>query len=96
MPLKKGKSKETISKNIKTEMGKYKKTGKIGTSKPKNKKKAQKQAVAVAFTKADKCAGKKSKMPKPTKKKKSVVKESFDKYIDILVKESFGLLKKSS
>lgn len=94
MPLKKGKSKETISKNIKTEMGKYKKTGKIGTSKPKSKKKAQKQAVAVAFTKADKCAGKKSKMPKPTKKKKSVIKESFDKYIDLLVKESFGLFKK--
>ena len=93
MPLKKGKSKKTISKNIETEMKQYKKTGKIGTSKPKNKKKAQKQAVAVAFTKADKCSTKKSKIPKPTKKK-SVVKESFDGFIKHLLKESFGLVKK--
>lgn len=89
MPLKKGKSKETISKNIKSEMKSYKKTGKIGTSKPKSKKKAQKQAVAVALSKSRESDSKKSK-----KKKKSVVKESFDKYINLLVKESFGLLKK--
>jgi hypothetical protein len=88
MPLKKGKSKETISKNIKNEMGKYKKTGKIGTSKPKTKKKAQKQAVAIALSKAKESG---AKIPK---KKKSTVKESFDKYISLLVKESFGLLKK--
>ena len=88
MPLKKGKSKETISKNIKGEMKKYGKTGKIGTSKPKSKKKAQKQAVAIALSKARESG---AKIPK---KKKSVVKESFDKYINILVKESFGLLKK--
>ena len=89
MPLKKGKSKETISKNIKGEMKKYEKTGKIGTSKPKSKKKAQKQAVAIALSKARESG---AKIPK--KKKKSVVKESFDKYIDLLVKESFGLIKK--
>lgn len=89
MPLKKGKSKETISKNIKGEMKKYEKTGKIGTSKPKSKKKAQKQAVAIALSKARESG---AKIPK--KKKKSVVKESFDKYINLLVKESFGLLKK--
>ena len=87
MPLKKGKSKETISKNIKGEMKKYEKTGKIGTSKPKSKKKAQKQAVAIALSKARESG---AKIPK----KKSVVKESFDRYINLLVKESFGLLKK--
>ena len=86
MPLKKGKSKETISKNIGAEMKKYKKTGKIGTSKPKSKKKAQKQAVAIALSKARESG---AKIPK--KSKKSVVKESFDKYINLLVKESFGL-----
>lgn len=88
MPLKKGKSKETISKNIGTEMKEYKKTGKIGTSKPKSKKKAQKQAVAIALSKARKSG---AKIPK---NKKSVVKESFDNYINHLVKESFGLIKK--
>jgi hypothetical protein len=91
MPLKKGKSKETISKNIKSEMGKYKKTGKIGTSKPKTKKKAQKQATAIALSKARESG---AKIPKKKKAKKTVVKESFDRYIDLLVKESFGLLKK--
>ena len=116
MPLKKGKSKKTISKNIKGEMKKYEKTGKIGTSKPKNKKKAQKQSVAIALNKAresgakipknksgkpdyldfDKDGNKKEPMKKALKdkKKKSVVKESFDKYINLLVKESFGLIKK--
>jgi len=116
MPLKKGKSKKTISKNIKGEMKKYEKTGKIGTSKPKTKKKAQKQSVAIALSKAresgakipkkksgkpdyldfDKDGNKKEPMKKALKdkKKKSVVKESFDKYINLLVKESFGLIKK--
>jgi len=95
MPLKKGKSKKTISKNIKGEMKKYEKTGKIGTSKPKTKKKAQKQSVAIALSKARESG---AKIPKKKalkdKKKKSVVKESFDKYINLLVKESFGLIKK--
>jgi len=86
MPLKKGKSKKTISKNIKTEMEKYKKTGKIGTSKPKTKKKAQKQAVAISLNTAKESG---AKIPK---KKKSLVKESFDKWIDALVKKSFGLV----
>ena len=35
-------------------MGKYKKKGTIGTSKPKSKAKAQKQAVAIALNKAGK------------------------------------------
>ena len=54
MPLKKGKSKKTISKNIEKEMKNYKKTGKIGTSKPKSGKAAKKQAAAVAYNKAGK------------------------------------------
>lgn len=51
MPLKKGKSKKTISKNIKElHKGKtYKKT-----SKKFGKKKANKQAVAIAFSQARK------------------------------------------
>jgi len=54
MPLKKGKSKKTISRNIKELLNAYYKKGKIGSSKPKNKKKAQKQAVAIALNKAGK------------------------------------------
>lgn len=59
MPLKKGSSKKTISKNIEKEMKKYKKTGKIGTSKPASKKKAVKQAAAIAYSKAGKSKKKK-------------------------------------
>jgi len=83
MPLKKGKSQKTISKNISKEMKKYKKTGKIGTSKPKSKKKAQKQSVAIALSKARESG---AKIPK---KKTSKLKESFDNWINNLVKESF-------
>lgn len=54
MPLEKGSSKKTISKNIKTEMKKYKETGKVGKSKPASKKKAVKQAAAIAYSKAGK------------------------------------------
>lgn len=52
MPLKKGTSSKTMSQNIKTEMHAYERTGKIGNSKPASKKKAQKQAVAIAYSKA--------------------------------------------
>lgn len=52
MPLRKGRSKEVISSNIKELVNSWKKTGKIGTSKPKTKKKAVKQAVAIAMSKA--------------------------------------------
>jgi len=53
MPLKKGASRKTISDNIKTEMHEYEKTGTIGNnSKPESKKKAVKQAAAIAYSKA--------------------------------------------
>jgi hypothetical protein len=54
MPLKSGLSQKTISKNVSELMRSYKKKGKIGTSKPKSKKQAQKQAVAIALSKAGK------------------------------------------
>ncbi len=49
MPLKKGKSKKVRTRNVKEIMKSYKKTGKIGTSKPKGKKSAIKQAVAIGY-----------------------------------------------
>jgi hypothetical protein len=54
MPLSRGSSSKTISSNISEMMGSFKKTGKLGTSKPASKKKAQKQAVAIALNKAGK------------------------------------------
>jgi hypothetical protein len=63
MPLKSGKSKKTISKNIGELVNSFEKKGKIGTSKPKSKKAAIKQAAAIAYSKAG---------------KKKVVKESFN------------------
>lgn len=60
MPLKKGSSQKTISGNIGETVTKFKKTGSIGTSKPKGKKAAVKQAVAIALS----TAGKSRKMGK--------------------------------
>ncbi len=54
MPLKKGKTDKIIGDNISELMGSYKKKGKIGTSEPPSKKKAQKQAVAIALNQAGK------------------------------------------
>ena len=54
MPLKKGKTDKIIGDNISELMGSYKNKGKIGTSKPSSKKKAQKQAVAIALNQAGK------------------------------------------
>jgi ABC-type sulfate/molybdate transport systems ATPase subunit len=52
MPLKKGKSKKVISSNIEELLHNYKEDGTIGTSHPKSMKQAQKQAVAIAYSKA--------------------------------------------
>jgi ABC-type sulfate/molybdate transport systems ATPase subunit len=54
MPLKKGKSKKVISSNIEELLHNYKEDGMIGTSHPKSMKKAQEQAVAIAYSLAKK------------------------------------------
>lgn len=82
MPLKKGSSKETISKNIETEMKKYKKTGKIGTSKPASKKKAAKQAAAIAYSKAGKGKKKDENCEKMKRLREGSESETADKDYD--------------
>jgi len=52
MPLKKGKSKKVFSSNVKEIIHSFKQKGTIGTSHPKSMKKAIKQAVAIAYSKA--------------------------------------------
>jgi hypothetical protein len=52
MPMLKGKSRKTISKNIREAMHSYKRTGKFGTSRPKSARKAQKQIIAAALSTA--------------------------------------------
>ena len=54
MPLKKGSSRSVVSRNIMTLVDDWKKDGSIGTSHPPTKKKAIKQAVAIALAKAAK------------------------------------------
>ena len=54
MPLKNGSSNSVVSSNIKTLVDDWKRDGSIGTSRPPTKKKAIKQAVAIAFSRADK------------------------------------------
>lgn len=70
MPLKKGSSKKTISKNIGELMRSFKKTGKIGTSEPESTKEAQKQAAAIAYSKAG---------------KSKRIKESFDSLVSSIL-----------
>jgi hypothetical protein len=52
MPLKKGKSDETKSSNIKELLHAYHEKGKIGNIKPKNAAHARKIAAAIAYKKA--------------------------------------------
>jgi len=54
MPLRKGSSRATVSHNIEEMVDSWKKNGKIGTSHPRSKKKAVKQAVAISLKKAGK------------------------------------------
>jgi hypothetical protein len=54
MPLRKGSSQSVVSSNIKTLVDDWKKDGSIGTSHPPTKKKAIKQAVAIALGNAGK------------------------------------------
>jgi hypothetical protein len=60
MPLKKGRSKKVISANIGEMVRKFKKTGSLGTSKPKSIKAAVSQAAAIAYGKAGKSRMKKA------------------------------------
>ena len=69
MPLKSGKSKKVMSSNIKELVNDYKSSGSIGTSKPKSKAAAVKQAVAIAYDKAG--ATKKAKGGSVTKKEQT-------------------------
>jgi hypothetical protein len=52
MPLKKGSSRKVMSQNISEVMHSYDRTGRIGTSRPKSRKKAVKQAVAISYSEA--------------------------------------------
>ncbi len=52
MPLQSGKGEKSISANIKELMKSWHKTGKIGTSTPKTRAEAAKQAAAIAYKKS--------------------------------------------
>jgi hypothetical protein len=54
MPLKKGSTNAAVSNNIKTLVHEWEKSGSIGQSHPASKKKAVRQAVAIALTTAGK------------------------------------------
>lgn len=54
MGLKKGSSRDTISGNVKKLVHEWEDEGTIGNSRPRSKKKAIKQAVAISLKKAGK------------------------------------------
>ncbi len=59
MPLQKGRSRKTVSSNIKTLVHEYERDGTIGSSHPRSRKKAIQQAVAISLTKAGKSRARK-------------------------------------
>lgn len=60
MPLLKGSSKRTISRNIREVMRHYNATGIIGNSRPASKAEALDQAAGIAYDKAGKSRHKKA------------------------------------
>jgi len=87
MPLKGGKSRETISSNVKKLVDEWKEDGSIGTSHPSDKKAAVKQAVAISLNKAGvsrkqtgaKKAPAKKALAKKTPAKKAAAKKAAKK-----------------
>ena len=57
MPLKKGKGQKVVSSNIREMLHSWKKTGKIGNTKPKSMKKAMAIANAAAYSSARRSKG---------------------------------------
>ena len=60
MPLKSGSSQKVIQENIRELVNSWKKTGKIGNSRPENEEEAIRQATAIAYAKAGKSRDKKA------------------------------------
>jgi hypothetical protein len=54
MPLKEGRSKKVVGQNIKEMVNTYRKTGRIGESRPSSPADASKQATAIALKNASK------------------------------------------
>ena len=54
MPLKEGSSKKVVGQNIKELMASYRKTGRLGDTRPGNVTEASKQATAIALKNAGK------------------------------------------
>jgi hypothetical protein len=52
MPLKSGKGRKTHGANVKELMGTWHRTGKIGNTKPRSSKQAERIANAIAYKKA--------------------------------------------
>ena len=75
MPLAKGKSNKAVSKNIQTLVDDYQKSGRIGTSKPANKKAAVKQATAIALQKAGRSKPKKFAAGGSTSAQRAIIME---------------------